>query len=516
MKPGVEIQSGNARFISNTVALAVFAVAGTLLTLVQVKLLSTSLTREMFGLFASFRGLALLIATVSANGVPALLIRFLPVHEANRNNRAAVGLSLFSVACTLLLLVLAFLIVYAFKVRLFAFVPEPLMSSRLLFWFAVMSIGIALKLVIYAGLNGLRRLVHQVLIEIFSLAAVLLWVYLKRDALGIELLFKIFGIVSIGTLAASLPVWASFLRAAGSGPVSASGSYRQEYIGYWYGAAGLSIIAVAFTDFDRYLLSQIIALEFLALFHIGSRIMKLANRLLSVPNLAFQPEITRLFEEGKNERIDTSARVLIKFNSAFSFLLLALIIVFSREMVLVVATPEYLGALPLLIVLCFSLPLSTITAPVTTVMKALDQVRGALYCDLVWALVYLSLLFVLGMQFGIMGVGIAHVTACLAQLLLSLHISRLRVGYGFVLALAGKLSVCILAAFSPIIALVFFAGNAGATPVYYAGKIVLALVAVVLFHQALRRTVLFGEAERNMLREMFEKRGLKFLGRLFA
>lgn len=516
MKPDTGHQQSRARFIPNTIALAVFAVAGTLLTLAQVKLLSSYLPKEIFGLFASFRGFSLLIATVAANGIPAVLVRFLPVHEANRSRREAVRLGALSVLGTLAVLALSFLVVDTFRNRLFDFVPASLLTPRLMIWFSVMTIGFALKLVVYAGLNGLRRLVHQVAIELASLGAVLVWVYLRRDALDIELLFKMFGLVSMGSVLASLPIAASFLSALGAAPADAGGGYRREYISYWYGAAGLSIVAVAFTDFDRYLLSQVVALELLALFHIGSRIMKLANRLLSVPNLAFQPEITRLHEQGMRDRVASATRVLIKFNTALSIIILSMIIVFSREIVLVVATPEYLGVLPLLIVLCCSLPLTTITAPVTTVMKALDQVRAALYCDLVWALVYVALLFLFGALYGIMGVGIANLCACLAQLLLSLSISKLHLGFGFVAGLTGKLCACAGIACVPVAALMLLAGTDGTTPAYYAGKGFLALAALMLFHLGVRRTRVFADDERAMLRELFERRGLAPLGRLFA
>lgn len=505
-----------ARFIPNTVALAVYAVAGTLLTLIQVKLLSNYLSREAFGLFASFRGLALLVATLAANGIPALLVRFLPAHEAGRERRRALGLMAVSLAATLVLLSIALFAVHALRGRLFAFAPSAYLTPRFFFWFCVMTAGISLKLVVYGGLNGLRRLVHQVVIELLSLTAVLAWVYLARRTLDIELLFEIFGLVSMGTLLLSLPVTASFLVSLASAPSGDKRIGRREYMVYWYGAAGLSIVAVAFTDFDRYLLSQIVVLELLALFHIGSRVMKLANRLLSVPNLAFQPEITRLHEQGMADRVELSTRVLIKFNTAVSVLLLGMILLFAREIVLVVASPAYLGAVPLLILLSSSLPLSTMTAPLTTVMKAIDQVRGALYCDIAWAGVYLTLLFLFGARYGIMGVGIAHICACLAQLLLSLSISRLRLGAGFILGLGVRLVVSGAVACVPASLLRLVAGQAGASPAYIAAKIVLAMAGAVLFHLCVRWTRVFADGERAILRDLFEKRGLAPIGRLFT
>jgi O-antigen/teichoic acid export membrane protein len=511
---------GEARFFSNTIALVGYTVIGTVLTLAQVKLLAGSLSKETFGLFASLRGFSLLIATISAHGIPALLVRFLPVHEANGNRRSALGLSAASLVLTLAPLCLVLFVAYAFRMRLLAFVPAGDVTGALLVWFGVMTLGATFKLVVYAGLNGLRRLVHQVVLETLSILAVLIWIYLRRANLGIVDLLEMFGVVSLATICVAVPILFFFLgrtRSGTGGSERGRVSYRHDYVTYWYGALGLSLVAVAFTDFDRYLLSQIVTLEMLALFHIGSRIMKLANRLLSVPNLAFQPEITRLNEEGRNERVETSTRVLIKFNTALSMFIMLMILSFSREIITMVTNREYLGVLPVLTILCLSLPLSTITAPITTVMKALDQVRGALYCDLGWALVYVSLLFTLGMRFGIIGVGVAHLCACLIQLALSIRISRLEIRSGFVCALAAKLGACGVAAFAPLLALAIAAGRGGAASGWFTvGKCVLAPPAFIVFQRVVRRAGILDAGERSMLRDMFARRGMSVLSRLFT
>ena len=75
-----------SRFFSNTVALIVQTVVATVVTLVQVKILSNSLSKDTFGLFVSLRGLSLLISMLAANGLPALLVRFLPAYERAAGN----------------------------------------------------------------------------------------------------------------------------------------------------------------------------------------------------------------------------------------------------------------------------------------------------------------------------------------------------------------------------------------------------------------------------------------------
>ncbi len=98
----MQTERGESRFVPNTVALVFQTVAATLLTLLQVKLLANYLSQETFGLFASMRGLSLLLATLAAHGLPQLLVRFIPVHESRRERSAALrlvaGCSLLSLA----------------------------------------------------------------------------------------------------------------------------------------------------------------------------------------------------------------------------------------------------------------------------------------------------------------------------------------------------------------------------------------------------------------------------------
>ena len=87
-----------SRFVSNTTALGVAAVLTTLFTFAQVKVLSNSLSMEAFGVLASLRGLSLLFSMLAANGLPQLLTRFLPSHQALGEKGAMLRLGLIAVA----------------------------------------------------------------------------------------------------------------------------------------------------------------------------------------------------------------------------------------------------------------------------------------------------------------------------------------------------------------------------------------------------------------------------------
>ena len=84
--------------------------------------------------------------------------------------------------------------------------------------------------------------------------------------------------------------------------------------------------------------------------------------------LSVQPEVTRLDAEGRPDEVVRSTRVFEKFNIAVSVLGATLIMLYAREIVLLIVNPDYLGAVPLMIMMAVSLPFTAATAPLTSVM----------------------------------------------------------------------------------------------------------------------------------------------------
>jgi O-antigen/teichoic acid export membrane protein len=448
-----------SRFLPNIAALGVSTAVSTLFTFAQVKILALSLTLEMFGLFAALRGLSLLVSMIASNGLPQLLVRFLPVHEARGDARRAMILTVVCAACATGAVAVLVVVVHALRSILLSGVPAAEITPRFEVWFYATTVAVTLKLVLYGGLNGLRRLGAQTWIESTSLLVQVVWIFAARDRLDLETLFFITGAVSLSTMAVGAPWYLIRLRrdTATGGAAPASGGETPSYRAYWVGAAGLSVVAMAFTDVDRYVLSSVLALELLSLFHIGSRVVRLAGRLMSIPVLAFQPEVSRLDAEGRGGDVELSTRVFLKFNIVTSLFITTGLIVFSSEIIELIANASYLSARPLLIILAASLPFSAMTAPLTAVMKALDQVRRALYCDLAWAATYVVALLVLGHRFGLVGAGIAQGVASILQLSLAGALCRMRLPSLAVPALARGAAACAVA-YAPVVAAAWLPG----------------------------------------------------------
>ncbi len=515
MEPDNKARRGQSRFVANTAALGTSTVFAAVLTLVQVKILAAFLTLEDFGLFAALRGFSLLVAMLAANGFPQLLIRFLPHYESKKQLSRALVLSGLCFLAPLFLLTVFVFVIESNRAFFFGFASASLPASaesvsNLILWIYATTLGVTLKLLLYGGLNGLRRLPAQVTLELSSVVVQVVWIYLWRDHLTMTRLFMILGVTSLAVCAAGLPwYWARLFRDTTPGTVAAdSGNGKPNgYLEYWLGATGLSMVAVAFTDVDRFVLSQVLALEILSLFHVGSRVLRLANRFLAVPILAFQPEVTRLDAEGRQDAIESATRVFFKFNAAIAVAVAVALWALAPDAVRLISSARYDAAVPLLRILVMSIPLTAMTAPLTSVMKALDQVRRALYCDVAWAVTYLFLLITLSATYGLVGAGIAQVAASLIQLTLAVALTPVRIGAGYgrlLVTVVAKTALCAGVAFAPLtVAGVLMSPS----PVAFAVKIALLVLALFVYRTMARIVHVFDAVERDALIDLLRKRG---------
>lgn len=497
---------GESRFFPNALALVVQAILGTLLAFIQIKLLSNFLSAEDFGLFASLRGLSLLLSLLAANGLPQLLVRYMPAHEATGDRRRAFRLGVVSFVVAGALLLLLSLLVYFLRNEILVFIDSSALTGGLALWFAVATFGVLFRQILYSGLQGLRRMTAQVSIELVSLAAVLACMFHFRETLSITLLFRILGTVDMAVLAVGVPLFFRRLaRSGGERPMALTS--RVAYRDYLPSAIGIGLVGTAFTDVDRFLIAQILPLELIALFHVGARITRSTNRLLAVSVLAIQPELTRLLAEAKTGAIEPLIRIFLKVNVSVATLVGFAIAVFARDMLLVVASANYVSAVPLLVLLGAGVPLTSATAPLTTVMKATDRVGGALRVDLAWAAAYITLVLLLGNAMGLTGIGLANVVACLLQLSLAVRLSGPGTDGRFVGRLLGKAIVGVLASQLPLILTSAFL-HVDPPLLFFVLRVVLFGGGCAVYVVMLKVFRVFEDHERRSISTILQARGL--------
>lgn len=493
-----------SRFLGNTVALGASMVLATGLTLAQMKILAAHLPLVTFGLFASLRGLSLLVSMLASNGFPQLLVRFLPEQAARHARARALRLSGASLVVTLVVCGALLAVVVLLPGRFFHQVPAAEPLRPLLWWFAVTTVAVALKLVLYGGFNGLRRFGSQTVFETVSLAWQVAWMAAEAQSLTLTRLFEITGVTSLVTVVVALPWYLRKLR-GDIAPSRDGDSAGESYAHYWGGALGLSLVALAFTDVDRWVLSGVLALEVLSLFHVASRIARLANRFIAIPVLAFQPEATRLYAEGRRDALDLSLRTFFKVNVLLGVLSAIGIVVYADPLIRLASSRDFMGARATLCLLAVAAPVTAMTASLTAVMKALDGVRAALYCDLAWALVYVGGLLTLTRVMGVEGTGAAQLAASLVQVFLAFRLATLRPGVAVALATLGRAVLCGALAFSPALI-------AAALHAPLAVTLGLAPVAVLVYFRASRALGVLSADERERLRLLLSGRMSVFAG----
>jgi len=488
--------SGKSRFVSNSVAVMLHTVLGAVIALVQVKVLANTLPRETFGLFASLRGLALILAIVAANGLPHLLLRFLPELEARGARARALRLCVACVLAATVTLVALVVLLRLFEARAFAFAHVGAFGPALFFWFAVYALAVTVKAVVYDGLNGLRRHTVAVVLELLSAALILALIIRQRETLEIVSLMRILGAVSGAVAAVGLGIFFGWIVGAVKGEGGGEGApSRREYRTYLYWAGALSFVSFSFTDVDRYILAQVLALEVLALYDVAVRPIRLANRLLCRSNVAFQPEVTRWLTGDEHERVDLSTRIFFKLNGVLGVMTAVAMAVFAPDIIRVISSTDYVSAAPVLMILTVCLPLSTMTVPLTAVMKASNRIRDALLADGAWAVAYVALVFAMGIPFGITGVALAQVIACLVQLLTAIGRSTLSVDFAEAGRFCARLALVSALAYAPAVALATVPGidPGGVTSVLL--RLVLLLVGSGLVAVVLRRFGLLSKRE---------------------
>ncbi|HKW14943.1 MAG TPA: lipopolysaccharide biosynthesis protein [Candidatus Krumholzibacteria bacterium] len=491
------MSSRRSRFVGNTVSLAVATAVSTVLTLVQMKILAAYLPLALFGLFASLRGLSLLVSILAANGFPQALVRFLPEHAARGERAVAVRASVIAIVATLGAGIVMLAGMLALRGVFFRQVPDAELNAPLIAWFAVTTLAVALKLVLYGGFNGLRRFGSQTVLETLALAVQAAWMWHERSSLDLVRLFEIVGLTSAVSALIAVPwYWArlsSDVERGEAQPPTAS------YARYWAGAVGLSVVAIAFSDVDRWVLSNVLALEVLSLFHVASRIVRLANRFIAVPVLTLQPEITRIRAEGRGHEVDLVTSAFFKASVMMGAFAAAGIAACANPLIELASGSKFLGAHMTLILMAASIPLTAMTAPLTAVMKALDGVRAAFYCDLAWACVYVGLMLLFASSLGLVGTGWAQLAASAVQFVIALRLAKVRPTGRDAFATFVRCIVCAAVAFAPMWWL-FHRHYYIAFPVLVSAPVIFVMLA--------RRMHVLADAERERVRAVLARRGV--------
>ncbi|MDD4858062.1 MAG: lipopolysaccharide biosynthesis protein, partial [Candidatus Krumholzibacteria bacterium] len=443
-----------SKVAENTIFLTVSGAASLVFTLLQLAILSRCLSGSDFGLFVTLRGFSLLLGAVILLGLPQVCIRFLPTFEARNDPRKTI--IVFAVS-TVVVAGLGVALYYTSDlwVRIMPAGLRGLISSHeLIVWLALSSVTLALKMLLYGAFNGLREMRMQMLLELAYLATLTAYMVVERRRLSVELLFAAICVFNLAAFITGIPIFVrQALRLVSPARAGVEGVVVPNLFTYWAGSICLSIVALAFTDVDRFVMSSVLPMAAISIFHVASRVDVLLKRFLGLPIIASQPEITRVYEEGRWADIAGRIGLFTKGLVAAALFCAALFAVIGRDVIVVLSGKGYVDSYRILLILLPTVPLAAVTAPLTATMRSLHFMKWAVLCDFLWMAAYFGTFFIFASFMGVEGVAVAQLLASVIQMAAAIMISRrekffggVGVGLGRLLVVLAFVTACGIAA----------------------------------------------------------------------
>jgi O-antigen/teichoic acid export membrane protein len=435
-----------SKIAENTIFLTVSGAASVVFTLLQLAILSRYLSGGQFGLFVTLRGFSLLLGTVILFGLPQVCIRFLPTFEA-RNDPGRTILMFFISTAVVATLGVALYFTSDLWVRIMPSGLRGLASSpELIAWLALSSVTLALKMLLYGCFNGLREMRMQMLLELVFLALLTAYMIIERERLSVELLFAATFVFNLAVFVMGIPIFVRQARRhAMAAHAAPEGIIVPNLFAYWAGSICLSIVALAFTDVDRFVMSSVVPMAAISLFHVASRVDVLLKRFLGLPIIASQPEITRIYEEGRWEDIAGRIGLFTKGLVAAAILCTALFAVIGRDVIVTLSGKSYADSYRILLILLPTVPIAAVTAPLSATMRSLHFMKWAVLCDFLWMAVYFGTFFLFVSSMGVEGMAVAQILASLVQMTAAILIAKRERFFGGVGAGLGRLLLVIAA-----------------------------------------------------------------------
>jgi len=453
-RAGKERRVTRSKIAENTIFLTVSGAASVLFTLAQLSILTRFLSVDDVGLFVTLRGFSLLLGAVILLGLPQVLVRFFPTFEARNDARKAILVFVLSSAAVVVLGAGLYFSSGLWERLMPAGLRGLIASRELIAWLALSSVTLALKMLLYGGFSGLREMRLQMLLEIVYLAALTAYMIAERDRLTVEMLFAAMFVLNLGVFAAGIPLLVKRARGGAftAGAVS-EGIVVPGLFSYWAGSFCLSIVALAFTDVDRFVMSSVLPMASISLFHVASRVDVLLKRFLGLPILAAQPEITRVYEEGRWDDIAGRIGLFTKGLVAGALLCTALFAVIGRDVIVLLTDTTYAASYRILLILLPTVPLAAISAPLMATMRSLHFIKWAVICDFLWMAGYFGTFVPLVSAMGVEGMAVSQVLASIVQMAAAIVLAKRGGFFGGIDPRLGRL----LAALAVVVACGMFA-----------------------------------------------------------
>lgn len=357
------------KIIRGTFIYSLSGIVVSFLSFVQIKIITGALPKGDVGLFFGLTGTVMFIADFLKLGLPKILPRFIPLYDSRDEPRKAKELLGFGVFVYFVLMLTSIVI---------AMLIAKFLGVRSTFWqlipLAFLSYSpMAILSVLTLGLIAMRKpLVASIFVAIPPLVYTIL-IFLTRNTLTLPLLFLLIFVSYLPFVIFSL-----FVARPGKPFVF---KWDKEFLEFTKYAVLSTIFAPVYHHYDYVILSSLSAFPSLALFGVARKVENFLRRLLWLPLEALAPEIS--FRDKNPLESREFINILTKLYLIFGILITVPIILYRKEIILLISQSEYAGAGVFLFLLSIHVVLLTIMSPYSVAARSLGHMNIAFIKDIV-------------------------------------------------------------------------------------------------------------------------------------
>jgi len=373
------------RLLRNTIASYAQFGGNFVLAFVQMKILTSFLTREEVGAFYGAAAYGLILSGLAQFGFPTVFARYFPKYEAQGEAHKIKGLFMIATFIYWAIALVEFPISLLIKDLI---AVGPLKNVIIIAFLAYILFGYLT--LIATAFTGLRKMHLTALFTLSTLITFNLGLFLFRKRLSVELALMTLMFSTLPFIIISFLTLRPFPAKTGGiiGEIRSYGTY--SFL--------VSLLSPFFSYLDRFLVALFLPLGDAALFQIARRMELAVRQALAVPLNVLAPEFSYLWESrgglvGKGKKgFELFARTYF-VAGLLSFLLL---VILGKPLILLTTTREYLASYPYLVFLLIGAIIACLYAPYTLLASSSGKMKLYFFSDLVFVLTYVSgvLLFV--------------------------------------------------------------------------------------------------------------------------
>lgn len=386
------------RLLRNTIASYTQFLGNFILAFIQMKILTTFLTREEVGTFYGAASYGLILSGLARFGFPMVFARYFPKYEAEGEQKKINGLFLIASLIYWSIALLEFPVTLALKHLI---TIGPLKTVMITAFFTYILFGYLTLM--GTAFTGLRKMHLTAIFILSTLTTFNLGLFLLRKRLSVELALSILLFSTIPFLLIAFFTLMPF-------PSKKEGIIK-EIKTYGTYSFLVALLSPFFLYLDRFLVTLFLPLDQAALFQIARKIELAVRQTLAVPLNVLAPEFSYLWETkgGLKGKGGKGFELFTKFYLIAAIIAFFLLILFGKPFILLIATKEYLSSYPYLIFLLLGVIIASLYVPYMLLARSSGKMNLYFFSDLVFVLSYVSGVLLLVRPFKIWGFIVAWI-----------------------------------------------------------------------------------------------------------